>query len=116
MGAFGIVAITPSTSTADYHRFGFETERTAGYIFAVFSDDETTRRLDVQASGDVLINQGGYPLATTATAGFLYIPGSNGVPTGTPAFAASGLVPLCYDYANDDLYIYNAGWVKVSLS
>lgn len=55
-------------------------------------------------------------VATDATRGFLFVSGSNGVPTGVPANAASGIVPLCYDYANNDLYAYNGGWVSVSLS
>ena len=73
----------------------------------------TSRTWTWNAGGDQIPED---VLATTATRGFLYIPGSNGVPTGVPANAASGIVPLCYDYANNDLYAYNGGWVKVSLS
>ena len=55
-------------------------------------------------------------LATTATRGFLYIPGGNGVPTGVPANAASGIVPLYYDYTNNRLYLYNGAWRSVAVA
>lgn len=45
----------------------------------------------------------------------LYIPAVSGVPTFTPE-SRGGFVPLAYDTANDDLYVYNAGWVKVTLA
>jgi hypothetical protein len=50
-------------------------------------------------------------LATTATNGFFYIPGSAGTPTGVPT-AKTGLVPMHYDTTNNEFYIYNGGWKK----
>ena len=50
MAAFGIVAICPSTSISDFHKFGYETERTLNsQIFAIYSDDETTERFAVRS-------------------------------------------------------------------
>jgi hypothetical protein len=47
---------------------------------------------------------------TTMTAGFLWIPSAAGPPTGTPANAPSGNVPLYYDTTNNKLYVYNGSW------
>ncbi|MGB1214612.1 MAG: hypothetical protein ACPG4X_14705 [Pikeienuella sp.] len=44
-----------------------------------------------------------------------YIPTSDGVPSFTPEVRA-GFVPMAYDTANNDLYVYNGSWVKVTLS
>lgn len=57
--------------------------------------------------GNVVV--GNAALATTATAGFLYIPTCAGVPTGVPT-AFTGRVPMVYDSTNDKLYLYRSGW------
>ena len=44
-----------------------------------------------------------------------YIPTSEGVPAFTPE-VRGGFVPMCYDTSNNDLYIYNAAWKKVTLA
>lgn len=54
-------------------------------------------------------------LALAATTGHFYVPGCSGVPTGVPA-TKTGQVALQYDTTNDDLYVYNGGWVKVALA
>ena len=64
------------------------------------------------SGGDIVCNTAA--LATNATTGFLYIPTSAGVPTGTPA-SFTGTVALEYDTTNDDLYVYNGSWKKVAL-
>lgn len=51
-------------------------------------------------------------LATTATAGFLYIPSCAGTPTGTPT-TETGTIPIVYDSTNSKLYRYNSGWAEV---
>jgi len=68
----------------------------------------------VDAKGNVVI--GTAQLADNATDGFLYIPTTtSGAPTGTPT-AHSGMVPMVYDDTNNNLYVYNGGWKKVTLS
>lgn len=49
------------------------------------------------------------------TPGVFYIPSQAGAPTGTPT-AKTGLVAMSYDTSNDDLYVYNGSWKKVTLS
>lgn len=120
MGAFGIVAICPSTNVNDRHTFGYATERTSGRIFAVSADSTglgTGTRLWITAVGDVI--PGPFvaaDLANAATEGFLYIRAGDGAPTGTPSNAGNGRVATYYDRTNDALYVYNGGWVSVSLS
>lgn len=55
------------------------------------------------AGGSVKIGLGA--VATTATAGFLYIGTCAGTPTGTPA-TVTGFLPLVIDTTNDLLYVY----------
>ena len=52
-------------------------------------------------------------LATTATDGFLYIPTSAGLPTGTPT-TQTGTVPIEYDTTNNNLMVYNGGWRAIN--
>lgn len=44
-----------------------------------------------------------------------YIPTSAGIPTFAPE-TRTGFVALCYDTVNDDLYVYNNAWKKVTLA
>lgn len=118
MAAFGITAICPSTTVTDVHTLGYETTRTSGDIFEVWAGaSDASQRLVVTAAGDVIPGPStATDLGTTATAGFVWVRASNGAPTGVPAAAGNGRVPLHYDRANDALYAYNGGWVSVSLS
>jgi hypothetical protein len=52
---------------------------------------------------------------SAVTGQYFYIPAVSGVPSGAPE-VRGGFVPIVYDTANDDLYAYNGGWVKVTLS
>lgn len=54
-------------------------------------------------------------LITTATDGFLYIPGVAGTPTGTPS-SFGGHHPIVYDNASNKMYVYDAGWVDIGSS
>ena len=52
-------------------------------------------------------------LATNATEGFLYIPITNGIPTGTPT-TYTGRVAMTYDTLNQNMYVFVAasgGWL-----
>lgn len=53
-------------------------------------------------------------LATSATAGFLYLPTSAGTPIGA-AGAQTGTAASEYDTTNDILYVYNGSWKGVGL-
>lgn len=68
-------------------------------------------RMRVSNLGNVVIGTG---LATTATDGFLYLPSSNGVPTGVPTtYSASAVIPIEVDRANNRLYAYLSPWVPI---
>lgn len=64
------------------------------------------------AAGDVVV--GTAALATNATSGFLHIPTCAGVPTGVPANGQAGTVAMVFDTTNNDLYVYDGGWIQVS--
>lgn len=72
-----------------------------------------TRVWQFTAAGDVLPENS---LATTATRGFLYITGGAGPPTGTPANAASGIVPLYFDTSGNALYAYDGSWLSAAFT
>lgn len=54
-------------------------------------------------------------LATTATAGFVYIPTSAGQPTGTP-ISYTGKVATEIDTTNNEPMFYNSGWKNSGIS
>jgi len=68
----------------------------------------------INSEGDVQI-QPTSPRATTAVAGFPFIPSCNGTPTGVPTLAGSS-IPLIYDTANNRLYAYNGAWKVIQAS
>lgn len=71
-----------------------------------------TQAMTLDASGSLVL--GAAAVATTATDGFLYIPGCAGTPTGTPT-AKTGRVPLVVDTTNNKLYFYSGGaWVAAN--
>lgn len=73
-----------------------------------------TERLRLDASGNVIV--GKTALSTSATAGFLYIPSTPGVPTGTPT-AYTGRAALTVDTTNNRMYAYDpvdATWLNLS--
>lgn len=67
----------------------------------------------VDAAGSVVTSRAA--LALGATDGFLYIPTMAGPPSGVPT-AHAGTVALVFDTANNDLYVYDGGWIKVHLA
>lgn len=68
-------------------------------------------RLRLDALGNIVLGSGA--LATTATDGYLYIPGMAGAPTGTPT-AYTGRVPLTVDTTNSVAYFRSGGaWQRL---
>lgn len=57
----------------------------------------------------------GSSVTTSMTNGFFYIPAAAGAPTGVPT-AISGRVPMYYDSTNNQFYVYNGAWKKVTLA
>ncbi len=63
--------------------------------------------------GNVYIKPGnGTSLTNSATAGFLYIPTMNGAPTQPPR---DGDTAMVFDVSNNKLWVYNSGWVGITL-
>jgi hypothetical protein len=86
-----------------------------GIAFFTYSSTTTaietvTERMVLEHNGGLILGTGA--LGTTATEGFLYIPSCAGIPTGTPD-SHTGRVPMVYDSANDNYYIYNSGWQPI---
>lgn len=71
-----------------------------------------TSALLVSSTGNV---SSGSSVGTTMTNGFFYIPAAAGAPTGVPT-AISGRVPMYYDSTNNQFYVYNGAWKKVTLA
>lgn len=65
-----------------------------------------SQRVRIPAAGGMVI--GTAAIATSATDGFLYVPGCAGNPTGTPT-AYTGRVPIVVDTTNNKLYFYSGG-------
>lgn len=75
---------------------------------------DNAERARIFALGDVRIGDGN-ALATTATDGFLLVPGCAGTPTGNPANDGVGAIAIVYDTTNNLLYANDGGgWVAVN--
>jgi hypothetical protein len=73
-----------------------------------------TVRLLIESTGSINLAPGG-ALPVNASDGFTYIPTCAGVPTGVPSTQV-GSVALVYDTTNNNFYIFNGTWKKVSLT
>lgn len=69
----------------------------------------------LQADGNGNIVPGTAALATNATNGFTYIQTCAGTPTGVPT-TFTGRAAMIFDSTNSKLYVYNGGWVGVTLA
>ena len=83
---------------------------TAGaLIFRRSSSATESARID--SNGNIYGTSG----TTGMTNGFFYIPAAAGAPTGVPT-AVAGRVPMYYDTTNNQFYVYNGAWKKVTLA
>lgn len=107
-----------STNSAATARLRFTTQggeswieafRNAGgaLTFATLS----TERARIDSNGNIYGTSG----TTGMTNGFFYIPAAAGAPTGVPT-AVAGRVPMYYDTTNNQFYVYNGAWKKVTLA
>ena len=80
---------------------------------AIIADGDDNIALRKDENNNVIIGDETL-LATTATDGFLHIPGGAGPPTGVPTLF-TGKVPVYADTTNSKLYIYSGGsWVALN--
>lgn len=70
-----------------------------------------TERFRITGQGNVYAGSGTTGMAN----GFFYIAAAAGIPSGTPT-SISGRVPMYYDSTNNNFYIYNGAWKKVTLT
>jgi hypothetical protein len=72
---------------------------------------KTTNEIRLDSAGNFSI---GTALSTTATDGFLYVPGAPGIPSGIPT-TKSGLVPITFDTVSNKMYTsQGTDWDDVS--
>ncbi len=64
-------------------------------------------------ANQVLSLGSGTALSTSATIGYVGITSCAGPPTGVPAGAAAGIIPIHYDTSNSIPYWYSSGWKTV---
>jgi hypothetical protein len=76
------------------------------FLTTADGDNVPTERLRIDSNGNVVVNTAA--IATTATDGFLYVPGCAGTPTGVPT-TYTGLVPIVVNTTNNKLYFYSGG-------
>lgn len=90
--------------------WGFGLDESAS-LFRFCPDDNLSAApaLSMSYNRDVIV--GSTALSTGATNGFLYIPTMAGVPSGVPT-DYDDTAAMVYDSANNNLYVYNGGWVK----
>lgn len=83
----------------------------SGVAFQVENSSGSVAGLTVTDAGNVY----GVAGTTGMTDGFHYIPAAAGAPSGTPT-EFTGVVPMYYDSTNNQFYIYNGAWRKVTLT
>jgi hypothetical protein len=103
------LVISTSSDSATNDRTAVYNVPTVGGAHAF--QNQGIERFRVDAGGNIYGTAG----TTGMTDGFFYVPSAAGAPTGTPT-AISGRVPMYYDATNNNFYVYNGGWKKVTLS
>jgi len=77
----------------------------------VFNGNSNTPVLTVDSNANIYGTGG----TTSMTNGFIYVPAASGPPTGTPS-SVSGHVPMYFDAANNNFYLFNSSWKKVGVA
>ena len=97
---------------------GVTTNNTLEFTPSTAADGATysAPALGLTAAGTMLAGKAAAAaaLATNATTGFLVIPGSAGLQTGTPANAGTGQFAMAYDSTNNKLMVYDGGWLSTA--
>jgi len=114
-GSFGVNILGPAGQSATLCLGGNNgganwqfTGSTGGFVLTY--NGVTT--LSVTGTGNVY---SGNSVTQSMTDGFFYIPAAAGAPTGVPT-SVSGRVPMYYDSTNNQFYVYNGAWKKVTLA
>jgi len=68
-----------------------------------------TERFQITSQGNIILGTQSV-LANAATVGFPYIRTVAGTPSGTPAGAYGGHVPMVYDTTANKIWVYNGAW------
>ena len=79
--------------------------------FEVFPGTGASSLYKFDEYGNSVLNKSGSLLSTSATDGFLMLPGTNGVPAGTPGHLYTGAIPTTIDPVGQKLYYYySSAW------
>jgi hypothetical protein len=74
-----------------------------------------TTRMEIRGNGDIVLQAKGSENTTGTTGGFTQFPTCNGIPTGTPANAITGTVPMIVNRAGNRLMAYlSSAWVDIT--
>lgn len=104
---YGILRIIQTKASGNHYSTRMEFKENGDIVFYDQADyTGQAAFLTIKVNGDIV--SGSAAIATNATAGFLYVPGCAGTPTGTPT-TYTGRVPICVDTTNHKLYFYSGG-------
>lgn len=90
-----------------------QSQAQGGALQPLYVSMEGNPSLQFATNGDIV--PGSAALATTATAGFMFVETCAGAPTGVPT-SYTGRAALVFDTTNNKLMVYDGGWIGVTLS